>query len=233
MIVAIVEDEPLIAARIERMIRDLMGGRLTRVLVLNSLAEAENFLFEFPVDLLLLDLNLHGRDGFELLKQAVSGSFHTIIISAHTDQAIRAFEYGVLDFIAKPFTAERLAKALARLDHATEKNICSAKYIAVRKNRRLHLIEVDSIAYIRGAGIYSEIVLQDGNSEIHDKTLARLETVLPPSFVRIHRSHIVNIHCVRSFSTLGGSRYRVQLRTNETLPVSRHRFKAIRDLLSR
>ncbi len=231
MIVVVVEDEPLIASRIERMTRELLGEKLTRILVLHSLADAQNYLFSHPVDLLLLDLNLHGRDGFELLKQAISGSFHTIIISAYTDQAIRAFEYGVLDFIAKPFTAARLGKALARLDRAAEENACPAKYMAVRKNRRLLLIEVDRIVYIRGAGIYSEIFLQDGTSEIHDKTLTRLEAVLPSSFVRIHKSHIVNIRYVQSFSALGGSRYRVLLRTNEMLPVSRHKVSAIKNLL--
>ena len=55
---------------------------------------------------MLLDLNLHARDGFEILKQIVSKSFHTIIISANIDRAIEAFEYGVLDFIPKLYNKE-------------------------------------------------------------------------------------------------------------------------------
>ncbi len=68
-----------------------------------------------PIDVLFLDLNLNGKDGFDLLKTSVSGAFHVIIISAHTEQALKAFEYGVLDFVGKPFNKERLARALDRV----------------------------------------------------------------------------------------------------------------------
>ena len=92
MIVVIVEDEPLIANRIERLTKEILDKKLTKIMVKNSLQEARHYLFEHPTDLLLLDLNLHGKDGFELLKLAVSGSFQTIIISAHTDKALEVIK---------------------------------------------------------------------------------------------------------------------------------------------
>ena len=232
MIVAVVEDEPLIASRIERLTREILDKKLTKMVVKNSLREARQYLFEHPVDLLLLDLNLHGKDGFELLKQAVSGSFHTIIISAHTDKALEAFEYGVLDFVGKPFSKERLQKAIMRLENAGEKNTYPTKYIAVRKTGKLLLIEVEEIRYIKGAGIYSEIVMKDGRVELHDKSLHKLDAILPSNFIRTHRSYIVNIQCVKSFSSLGGSKYRLKLSNDEILPVSRTKYKDIKELLS-
>ncbi|MBK7227614.1 MAG: hypothetical protein IPH97_01775 [Ignavibacteriales bacterium] len=60
-------------------------------------------------------MNLNAKDGFELLKQVVSQSFHTIVISANINRAIEAFEYGVLDFIPKPYNIERLKAAFQRL----------------------------------------------------------------------------------------------------------------------
>jgi two-component system response regulator LytT len=233
MIIAIVEDEPLIAERIERLIKEILGKKLTKIIIKNSLNEARHYLFEHPIDLLLLDLNLHGKDGFELLKQAVSGSFHTIIISAHTDKALEAFEYGVLDFVGKPFTKERLQKAIMRFERTEEKNTYLTKYLAVRKTGKLLLIEVDNIRYIKGAGNYSEIVLKNGMIELHDKSLHKLDAILPSNFIRTHKSYIVNIQCVDSISSLGGSKYHLELSNDEILPVSRTKYKEIKEILSR
>jgi len=231
MIVAIVEDEPLLAGRLERFTREILRKKLTKIVVKKSLPEAMEYLFEHPVDVLLLDLNLHGRDGFELLKQAVSGAFQTIIVSAHTDRAVEAFEYGVLDFIGKPFTLERLHKAFSRLEAVEAKNFCPTKYLAVRKTGKLHLIDIATIRYIRGAGIYSELIMKNGAAELHDKSLARLNAVLPTHFIRIHKSYIVDIRDVKNLSSLGGSKYVLELSSGETLPVSRKKYKDIKKLL--
>lgn len=232
MNIVIVEDEQLVANRIERLTREILKEKISKISIKNSLQEAMHYIFEHPTDLLLLDLNLNGKSGFELLKVAVSGSFHTIIISAHTDKAIEAYEYGVLDFIGKPVTSERLQKAFLRLEQVVDKNIYSAKYVAIRKNEKLILIEIEKIKYIIGAGNYSEIVLNDSSKEIHDKSLSRLDAILPPSFIRIHKSYIVNIKCVRNFSAFEGSRYTVELDNKEVLPVSRNKYKEIKELLT-
>ncbi|MFC1563559.1 LytR/AlgR family response regulator transcription factor [candidate division KSB1 bacterium] len=233
MIIVIVEDEAPVADRIERFTREILKGKLTKIIVKNSLTDASDYLIQHPINLLLLDLNLSGKDGFELLKQAVSGSYHTIIISAYTDRAIEAFEYGVLDFLGKPFTIERLKKAFERFENIEEKNTYPSKYIAVRKSGKLILIDVDNIVYIRGAGIYSEIILKDRAIELHDKPLNRLDVILPSNFIRTHKSFIVNIQSVKSFSTLGGSKYELELTEGEKLPVSRNKYKEVKELLSR
>ena len=82
-----------------------------------NLDDAEEHLVENEVDVLLLDLNLQGHDGFELLKNQVAKAFHTVVISAYGEKALEAFDYGVLDFIEKPFEAERL---LLLVERATE-----------------------------------------------------------------------------------------------------------------
>lgn len=233
MNIVIVEDELPVANRIERFIKEILRERLTKIVIKHSLPEAMQYLFEHPIDLLLLDLNLHGKNGFELLKHAVSGAFHTIIISAYTDKAIEAFEYGVLDFVGKPFTIKRLQKAILRFENIETKNSYPTKYIAVRKTGKLLLIEVDKIKYIKGAGIYSEIILKDGTIELHDKSLTRLMAILPSNFIRTHKSYIINMQSVKSFSSLGGSKYTLELFTHEILPVSRTKYKEIKALISR
>ena len=112
MNILIVEDESRIAKRIERMTRDIFGDTLQSLKHINTLHEALPFIENNSLDLVLLDLNLNGDNGFDLLTTAVSKSFHTIVISAYRDQAITAFEYGVLDFVPKPFNRERLGTSL-------------------------------------------------------------------------------------------------------------------------
>ena len=112
MRILIVEDERVIAQRLERFIREQAPQRLTAIHRCTTLQEANAWLESNRVDAVFLDLNLHGKDGFELVKDAVTQYFHTIVVSAHTERAIEAFEIGVLDFIGKPFSADRIKKGI-------------------------------------------------------------------------------------------------------------------------
>jgi DNA-binding LytR/AlgR family response regulator len=230
MRILIVEDEPLLAQRLERFCRELLGERLESVRVTHLFSQAQTWIAESPIDLLLLDLNLHGRDGMELLASSVAGSFHTIIVSANTDQALRAFEYGVLDFVPKPFSRERLGQALQRLDPAL-RSAAGTKLLAIRKPGRIDLVPVDRVVYVEGAGAYSELVLEDGRRELHDKTLERLLTVLPPVFERVHKSYLVRWDRVKALHASEGSHYEVELTDGTRLPVGRTRYKELREKL--
>jgi len=226
MKVLIVEDEPLIAQRIERFTRRIVGPALAHLRVAATFDEAGAWLAEHPVDVLLLDLNLAGRDGMELLQASVAGSFHTIIISANADQALRAFEFGVLDFVPKPFSEERLARALARV--TGERATSATKYLAVKKHGRVEPIAVADIVYIEGAGNYSELVLVDGRRELHDKMLEKLADVLPPGFERVHKSYLARLDDIVALHASEGSHYEAELRGGARIPVGRTRYKELR-----
>lgn len=190
MRIAIVEDEAIVARRLERMVRDIVGD-------VDSLEVAPTFhhaldVIRRPLDLLFLDLNLSGRDGFALLEEAAASSFQTVIVSAHHDQALRAFDYGVTDFVAKPWSEERLRTAIER---ATA--VGKARKLVVRKGRELRTIAAAQIVYIRGADDYSELNLDDGSVHLHEKSLSALEALLPSEFARVHRSYIANFAKVR------------------------------------
>jgi DNA-binding LytR/AlgR family response regulator len=231
MRVLVVEDEPLLAQRLERFCREILGDKLEAIRVANLFSEASARLDESPIDLLLLDLNLHGRDGMELLASSVAGSFHTIIVSANTDQALRAFEYGVVDFVPKPFSKERLAQALQRVTDSNGRAASAAKFLAVRKHGRVELVPLDRVLYVEGAGAYAELVLEDGKRELHDKTLEKLHALLPPVFERIHKSYVVRWTAVKALHAQEGSHYEIELRNGLRLPVGRTRYKELREKL--
>lgn len=145
MKVLIVEDEPLMAQRLERFCREILGDQLESIRVANLFSEASARLQEAPIDLLLLDLNLHGRDGMQLLQASVAGSFHTIIVSANTEQALRAFEFGVMDFVPKPFSKERVAQAQSRVTLPGRRAVGPAKFLAVRKMGKVEVVAIERV----------------------------------------------------------------------------------------
>lgn len=227
----VVEDEPLVAQRLARFCREILGSRLERLELVASLPEAAAWLDENAIDVALLDLNLEGADGMELLRRSVAGSFHTIIVSANTDRALEAFQYGVLDFVPKPFTTERLAAALARVTGAGGPPAFAAKHLAVKKAGRIEVVAIDEVLLVQGAGNYSELVLKNGRRELHDKTLEKLGAVLPPDFERIHKSYLVRMSEVKALHASEGSHYEAELRNGLRVPIGRSRYKELREKL--
>lgn len=228
MRILIVEDESRSAKRLSRLTTTLLGSEVEELWLARTLSEAKEQLAQHPIDLLLLDLSLSGRDGFELLQEALAESFHTIVVSAHTDQACRAFEYGVLDFVPKPVATERLETAFRRWRQGRGAGDPKLKYLAVKSHGRVQLIPLGEVLYIQGADVYSEIHLRDGGTRLHDKTLDRLEQLLSHEFIRVHRSYIVAIGDIHRFNSLGASRYTIDLKPGLTLPVGRSRVADLR-----
>lgn len=230
MRVLIVEDEPLIRQRLLRLCGEHAGNR-ARFDAVATLEDAAQSLQDRAYEGVLLDLNLEGEDGFSLLRQAIAGAFHTIVVSAYRERALEAFELGVLDFVPKPFSRERVAQALDRLLDAGRSRGRMARYLGVWRAHGVGLVELAEVQWVRADGEHSEVRLQSGRSELHDKPLLRLETLLPPSFVRCHRSWIVNCEHVDHMNATVGSRYSLTLRDGSTVPVGRSHVRALRALL--
>jgi DNA-binding LytR/AlgR family response regulator len=226
--ILIVEDEAVVARRIEQFCRRILGGRLERIGVAESFDAARASLDVSPIDVLLLDLNLEGQDGMGLLHASAAAAFHTIIVSANTEHALRAFDHGVIDFVAKPFTLDRLALALGRVADQHGRAVQPAKFLAVKKHGRVEIVPLASVAYIQGAHNYSELVLTDGRRELHDKSLDRLMAVLPPGFERIHKSYVVRFGDIVAIHLREGSQYEAELKNGAFLPVGRTRCSELR-----
>ena len=84
MHILVIEDYPAIARSLEREVRRILGERVDRLEIVSDLAGAKTALEAAPADLLILDLNLGGEDGFEVLRWAAAGAAHTIVVSANT-----------------------------------------------------------------------------------------------------------------------------------------------------
>ena len=219
MRILIVEDERPTAEDIKLLVEQILPKEITSIHIEVTLESALIYLKEKPIDVLLLDLNLNSKDGFQILKQFVSQSFHTIVISANINRAIEAFEYGVLDFIPKPYNIERLKAAFQRLKSSHALDGHSIKYLSVKKGYEIKVIPLEEINYFKSTNIYVELHLRDDHVIIYDKSIKQLIQLLPSNYFRIHKSFIVDRNNVESIQTLGGGKYRVILKSGDCLPV--------------
>lgn len=227
----IVEDEPIVAKRLARLTGDCLKDRLTACFTASSTEQARAFLLGETIDLILLDLNLSGEDGFALLREFTAKSAHTIVVSAETTRAIEAFDLGVLDFVAKPFTRSRLELALQRFWQPDPQKH-SAKQISFEAGARIDVIDIENIVFFKGADKYSEATLQDGTVKFHSKPLNRLEEILSEQFIRSHKSFLVQAGAIRSLRSLEGSRYEIDLLDGQSLPIGRTRVDHVRRILA-
>lgn len=230
MKILIIEDEARIAKRVERMTRDFFDKDV-QILLSDSLESGLIAIENNPIDLLLLDLNLNGEDGFEILQTFVAGPFQTIIISAYTDKAITAFNYGVLDFVPKPFDQNRLEHAFMRFTAQGKQSGGDVRFLAVRKAKTFRLVPINEILYIKGAGIYTELHLANNKIELHDKSLEALEKLLPETFERIHKSYIFCWEQADKIVVEAGGKYSMQLKNGDLLPIGRSKYKEIKNKL--
>ncbi|CAM2005546.1 LytR/AlgR family response regulator transcription factor [Acanthopleuribacter pedis] len=222
MNILIVEDERIIAERLARFVKAELGTARHHLDMVPSLAAARARTHTQPWSLVFLDLNLKGGDGFDLLKDAVAASFHTVVVSAYTDRAFEAFQYGVFDFIGKPFDQARIAKTLNAFT-TNQRGQADTRVLAVKKGRELILVPLEEIRFIKAANNYSELHLVSGAEELHNKPLEQLERLLPKAWLRVHKSYIVPKHRIRAWQSVA-SGTQVELDDGERIPVSRRRY---------
>ncbi|MCX8125398.1 MAG: LytTR family DNA-binding domain-containing protein [Spirochaetes bacterium] len=231
MRILIIEDEYPTAEDIRDRLLEILGRDITTIHIETTIQGALVYLKEKSVDVVLLDLNLNSQDGFEILQKFVKKTFHTIIISANDTRAIEAFEYGVFDFIAKPYTTERLKTSFERL----RKNVGNKsllQYISVHKGTNVKLLPLQDVIFFKAVGMYVEIHLTNSKVEFYDQPLKILQELLPSRFLRVHRSYIVDTERIDRLVVKGGGRYSIVLLGKYIIPVSRKKIGVVRNIVN-
>ncbi|GGF55632.1 LytR/AlgR family response regulator transcription factor [Alteromonas lipolytica] len=230
MNILIVEDEYLVSQRLSRLICRVSENNHWECNIRQaySLAEAKRCLSNNPVDALFLDLNLQNDDGFKLLENQPS-TLKCIVVSALSERAIEAFDYDVIDFVAKPFVEERIQKAMKKLRESFSLSSCDFLTVDVRGEKQK--IPIDEICYIKASGHYSELYCLNDKTYLSEIGLNALSEALGNSILRVHKSYSVPFKQVCKLISQEGSKYLLQLKCDTTIPVSRGKAGLIRDLL--
>jgi two-component system LytT family response regulator len=191
--------------------------------------EALQWMEETNPDLLLLDLELPGMDGFELLDALGSGAPEVIFLTNSSQHAVKAFDHDAIDLLGKPVSRERLHRALLRAkQHVSRPTVdqriplSQPKRILVRSGGRLVFLDPHDVQWMEANDNY--VVFHAGN-ERHTvrMTMNALERSLDPNvFARIHRSTIVNLEYVRELRGLAHGDYAVVLRDGTELTLTRN-----------
>ncbi len=198
-------------------------------------------------DVVLLDVQMRGETGFDLL-DLLDAPCHVIFVTAFDAYAVRAFEVNALDYLLKPVEPARLAEALKRARQRTPSLSEASSATTTRDiglpfryddlffhedGRRSQFIRIRDIVFIQAAANYTELHLQNGKMVLVLRPLAQWEARLPDAyFVRIHRSTIVNVAFVRRVERAFNYTYEVHLRDgSEPLVMSRRRASVLKALL--
>ena len=221
----------------ERAGRELIKEYLPDFPSLIVIAEANNgvdavkVINEFRPDLVFLDIQMPGLTGFEVLTHLEE--IPQIIFSTAYDQyALQAFEVHAIDYLLKPYTKERFKKAIDKLSFTNEVNKIAPlaeslmmnkdaypERILVNHQRKLITIAAEEIIWIEAYGDYSKLhTLQD--IFVSNYGISTLEEKLnPKTFIRVHRSSIINLKQIKELDRYGKS-YDVKMNNNDMVRVS-------------
>ena len=241
--IVIVDDEPLARA----LLREYAQGD-PAIEILADCAngfEAVKAVAELKPDLVLLDVQMPKLDGFEVL-ELLGREQPVIFVTAYDQYALRAFEVHAVDYLLKPFSAERFQEAMQRarerlrakaalpledLVREARPRTGPAERILIRDGANVHVLPAEAIDYVEAQDDYVAFK-SAGKQYLKDQTLAAVEAMLDPArFVRIHRSFILNIDRIAKVELYAKDSRMATLRDGTRLPVSRAGYARLSELL--
>lgn len=237
--VLIVDDERLSRQRIRRLLQ--VEADVTVIGECANGSEAVAFIAEHSPDVMFLDVQMPGLDGFHVMDTAVAKNVPLVVfVTAFDSYALRAFEIQAFDYLLKPFERARLQETLRRVRlqlgrlrlgaaneqlsgsaDITNTGPCVRNRIAIRTSGHIAIVRTEDIDWIEAADNY---VCVHCGSETHllRETMNTIEVRLPRSqFQRVHRSAIVNMERIKELQPWFRGDYRILLRDGTVLTLSR------------
>jgi two-component system, LytTR family, response regulator len=233
----IVDDERMARTRLRRLLEDENDVEIVAECA-DGVTAVEAVRKHAP-DLLLLDVQMPGMDGFEVLDALGPERAPAVVfVTAFDQHAVRAFETHALDYVLKPASPERLAKTLARVreqlkqSSATPQSLLDllaervsaapqTRRLAVRSGQRTTFVSPDEIDWVEAAGNY--VVLHLGKqTHILRETMSALETELPATiFLRVSRSAILNLCRVKELQSVSPGEHVAILIDGQRVTITR------------
>ena len=234
--VLVVDDEPLGRMRVEDLLRREPGVEIAGTAA-DGVAAVEAIRALTP-DLVFLDVQMPGKDGFEVVREIGPEAMPaTIFVTAYDQYAVRAFDVQALDYVLKPIDRRRFQAALDRAREHLRKSEARPPgpltRLLVRSGDRTQVLKIDDVDWVESADNYVRLHAL-GQAHFLRETLTHLRSRLDPArFVRIHRSAVVNVDRIRSLYPLFHGDQMVVLHDGTELPLSRRYRQELESLLGR
>jgi two-component system response regulator LytT len=218
--------------------------------------EAVSLVRDLSPDLVFLDVQMPGLDGFGVIKKLLDRNArlpYFVFVTAYDHYAVRAFEVNAVDYLLKPIERNRLEKALQRvrgmveasekafqkldrLVHMIEERPAGqSSKLVVKSGNRMVLVDSSDIIYATIEDGVIRIVTRDLDGQSNFRTVEELQNNLDPNtFWRVHRSYIVNINRIKEVVPWFKSSYQLKMqdRQGTEIPVSRAQTRKLRELLN-
>jgi DNA-binding LytR/AlgR family response regulator len=196
------DDEPLALSILQGFCEQVEGVELQKVFTRSS--EALSYLGKFPVELIFLDVNMPGTNGIDFLRSLPKDSM-VVFTTGHSEYAVEGFNLNAVDYLLKPFSFERFAQAIQKVQSQMllRKNSASdePKHFFVRADYRLVKVVVDDITLVEGYDDYVKIHQENAKVLVVRMTMRNILEKLPePEFLRVHRSFILPLKRIEAIS---------------------------------
>ena len=247
MRVLIVDDEPLALTALAQILATRPDVEL--IDSARDALEAQQRLSNELYDVLLLDINMPELSGLELLsrlQRCDRPAPSVVLVTAHAEHAVAAFEKHAVDYVLKPFSSERVNQALdfasqrtaseraARLielmPHLRPPTWQSSSKIAIKSNGRILFIDPSELVVVQAEGNYVLLRQETGSYLLRESISTIAEKLKPYGFVRIHRSALVNASFVRELRPRSTGEYELRLKDGKEYTVTRTYKKNLRSL---
>ena len=214
-----------------------------------TVEQARQLIATTQPDLLLLDIQLAGETGFDLLQQLPEKKFDVIFVTAYSEYGIKAIKFAALDYLLKPVNQIELQQAIAKAsDKINHQQVqlqlhSLVQYLQHNQTKELHrialpsaketrLVSPEQIIRCESNNNYTKFVLQNGEVMIISKPIYEYEELLKDyGFIRCHQTHLVNLSAIKSWlKTDNGI---LLLQNGEQIPVSRQKRDMVKAVLYR
>jgi DNA-binding LytR/AlgR family response regulator len=251
MTILIIEDEPLAAQRLEKLVQELVP-EATIAAQLDSIARAVAWLNQHTPDLILMDIQLADGISFSIFEQCTVQS-PVIFTTAYDAYALKAFKVNSIDYILKPVDRDELGAALAKFQSTRQHRPADTRLLldnigqamqmltkryktrfVVKVGEHLKTIETEGILYFYSQEKTTFAHTRDARSHILDHTLDQLEQVVDPArFFRVNRKYLVSAGSINDIISYTNSRLRLDLKGSQDreIIVARERVQDFRTWL--
>jgi two-component system, LytTR family, response regulator len=228
--VLVADDEPLARARLLRLLAQFPDIEV--IAECGSGQEAIAQMHARRPDAAFLDIQMPDLDGFDVLESLPRERRPAVVfVTAFSEHAVRAFEARALDYLLKPVSGERLRQAIERLRFTPVPAPAAADYpprLAVTVGARIHLVDVATIERVDAHANYVELHL-GARSLVLRETLSNLEARLDPRrFLRVHRSHLVQVEAIVEAHPQDSGRFALRLRSGARVVTGRSHGARVR-----
>jgi len=240
----IVDDEPNNCLYLKKQLQNYCM-KVDVCAMANNAAEGVQLIHQYQPDLVFLDIQMPGGNGFDLLESISERNFKVIFVTAYDQYAIKAIRYCAFDYLLKPINIIELQKAVERVRSELKRDKIeskqqyetlqyngghTAKRIALPSAQRLLFVEVSDIIRCEAESNYTRIYLRSGAKEVVSKTLKEYEELLcNEGFIRVHQSHLVNVQMIQSYEKADGG-YLLMVGASQ-VPISRLRREKVMEVL--